>query len=402
MTKFFYKAKNKNNEVVSDSIFAENISEAALKLENSGLTLLEIKEEIAFKEKNTYSDNSEISDDTLLTMKEKLEFFNSFYYLFKSGLSIFQIFSSIQQSSNNKKIKGLCGVIIRKVEKGASLEKAFSGYEKVLGLVYSKLIVAGETSGKLEKILLKVISNIKREEDLKSNMISALSYPVFVLLLAIAVFLLFKLFILKVFSMMGSGFATCALLKMFVIAVVQIIAIFAVLFGIILYCYFNKKILRKIINLISKLSIVKPFIKSYSFTNFFSVLELAYDAGVPLSQSIELANSVISISSIKAKISSISKRILNGCEVTTAFVLTQVFSPFAISQISAGEQAGELEKMFAVIALDYEKQIDLSIKVLNNFIKVFSLVFVGFIVLYVVVTAYKSYYKNLFEAFGII
>jgi len=122
---------------------------------------------------------------------------------------------------------------------------------------------------------------------------------------------------------------------------------------------------------------------------------------VPLPQSVELASDVISVKSMKTKISLAVKRIYNGCELTTAFGVSQLFSSFAMSQVSAGEKAGELEKMFAVVSLDYEKQIDLAINVLSEAVKIVSMLFVGLIVLYVAVTGYKSYYAGLFGAFGL-
>ena len=162
----------------------------------------------------------------------------------------------------------------------------------------------------------------------------------------------------------------------------------------------DKKLLRAIVDVASSFPLVKPLMKNYMFANFFSVLALAYDAGIPLPNSIELANTVMGIPSVKGKISLAIKRIMNGCELTTAFGVTQVFSEFAMSQISAGEKAGELEKMFEVVSFDYEKQIDLALKVLTEFVKIFAMAFVGLIVFFVATNAYNSYYSNLFNALG--
>ncbi|MBE7704508.1 MAG: type II secretion system F family protein [Cyanobacteria bacterium SIG29] len=401
MARFFYKAKNKNGDVVANSINASNISDAAIKLEKEGLVVLEIKEELSNAQIKSSNYSKNISKETMFTLKEKIEFFNSFYYMFKSGLSVYQIFESVMNASNNKKIKGLCSVVIKKIEKGYSLEEAFSGYGNVLGAVYCKLIVAGESSGKLEQVLSKTIDNLKREENFKSKMISALTYPTMILSLAVAVFFFFKFFILKVFASFGNGICPATIMTWFIFAVVKIVLIFAFIAGVICYIYFNKKVLRKVIDIVVKIPMVQSIMRAYSFANFFSVLSLAYDSGVPLPQSVELASDVISVKSMKTKISLAVKRIYNGCELTTAFGVSQLFSSFAMSQVSAGEKAGELEKMFAVVSLDYEKQIDLAINVLSEAVKIVSMLFVGLIVLYVAVTGYKSYYAGLFGAFGL-
>ncbi|MBQ4079033.1 type II secretion system F family protein [bacterium] len=400
MSRYLYRAKNNNNEIVVDYINAINISDAAAKLERKNLIVLEIKEDAITYSEREFRYEKTISPDTMFTMKEKLEFFNSFYHMFKSGLSIMLIFEAIKQESRNKKIKGLCSIILRNIDKGLSLKEAFKGHEQILGVAYSSLLVAGESSGKLDKTISKIIANIKREEEFKLNIISALSYPVMILMLAIAVFFFFKFFVLKVFATMGAGCSSCAVMTMLVTAIVKIVIIFALIFGAIFYVYMDKKLLRAIVDVASSFPLVKPLMKNYMFANFFSVLALAYDAGIPLPNSIELANTVMGIPSVKGKISLAIKRIMNGCELTTAFGVTQVFSEFAMSQISAGEKAGELEKMFEVVSFDYEKQIDLALKVLTEFVKIFAMAFVGLIVFFVATNAYNSYYSNLFNALG--
>lgn len=399
MANFFYKAKKHNGEIVSGSIRANDVEDAAQKLEQKSLNVLEITiSEYANNNSFDYHYNK-ISKDTIFTVKEKIEFFNSFYYLYKSGLSIIQIFSSMMQSTNNGNIKGLCRVILGRIEKGYSLVEAFSGYEPVIGLAYTRLITAGEASGELDSILLKMIQNIKREEELKSNLISSLTYPIILFCLAIAVFLFFKFFVLKVFSMMGMGLCQFAVLKLMFIAILKIIFLFGIVFGFVFYVYFNKKLLKKFLNFCSKFPIFRAIIKNYSFSNFFSVLALSYDAGVPVIQGFELANSVINIASVKAKINSAIRRMKSGCEVTTAIMAAKVFSSFATSQISSGEKAGEMGKMFAVVAHDYEKQIELSMKVLSKVLEPTMIIFAGIMVLYVASTAYKSFYSNLLNSF---
>lgn len=401
MAKFLYKVKDKNAEIQTGIISAFNIEEAASKLERNGLIVLEITEQVSSSAHRNLPNVNKMTKDTMFSVKEKLEFFNSFYYLYRSGLSVSQIFASMLQSSNNPNIRGLCLVVLKKIEKGYSLQEAFCGLEHIIGIAYTQLIIAGERSGKIEDILLKMIQNIKREEELKRTLISSMTYPLIIFAFAIAVFLLFKWFILKVFAMMGEGLGQSCVIKMLIETVFKILCVFSIVIGAIVYSYKNKKIFKKILNFFSKFPLISTILKNFSFSNFFSVLALSYDAGVPISQGLELASSIINVPSIRLKVLSAAKRIKDGCEVTTAFKLVNVFSSFAISQVSSGEQAGELEKMFAVVAKDYEKQIELSIKVLAKVVEPIMIIFVAFIVLHVATTAYKSYYANLLGNFGL-
>lgn len=400
MARFYYKAKNRDGEIVSNHIIAMDLSSAAERLEREGLILLEINEDKSISSFSSKMTSREFSTKVVFTTKEKLEFFNSFLHMYNSGLSILQIFYAVFNSAHNPKIKNLCSVIIRKIEKGYSLEEAFTGYEGVLGFAYTKLIVAGETSGKLDKVLKKIVEGIKKEEKLKSNMISSMAYPLTILALAFAVFLLFKFFILKVFSMIGSSICSKTIMMMLFFAIAKIVVIFAVIIGVVCFIYFNKPIFKKFINFLSHLPGINTLLKHYAFANFFSVVSLAYDAGVPIANSIEMAASVINAKNIRENLYLAAKRIYNGCSISTAFAVTQLFSGFAMSQISAGEQAGELEKMFSVVAVDYEKKLEMALNLIVQILKPLSIVFVGLFVLYVAKTGYESYFNSLMGAYG--
>ena len=400
MARFYYKAKNRNDEIVSSSILAMDLSSAAARLEREGFILLEITEDGSFSATPKLSAR-ELSKKVVFTTKEKLLFFNAFLQMYKSGLSILQIFYAVQNSINNEKLKVFCSLIIKKIEKGYSLDEAFTGYENLLGLAYAKLIVAGEASGKLEKVLKKVVEGIKREEKIKSNVISSLTYPLLILALALAVFMLFKFFILKVFSMIGSGICQSAVMKLLFEAVIKILFVFGIIIGVVCYIYFNKTVFKKFVNMLSHFPGINILLKDYAFANFFSVMSLAYDAGIPIANSIEMASSVIVSKNIKDKLLLAAKRVYNGCSVATAFAVTQLFSGFAMSQISAGENAGELEKMFFVVAADYEKKLELALDVILQLIKPLLIVLVAFFVLYVAVTGYKSYFNGLMGAYGL-
>lgn len=399
MSNFHYKAKDNNDKLISGNISAVSISDAAVKLERKGLIVLEINEETNISNGLSKLENvNEVSSDSMFSIKEKLEFFNAFYYMYQSGLSVSQIFSSVYSQSRNPNVRGLCAKIAKKIEKGKTLEESFQGCSNALGIAYTSLIIAGEHSGKLEEVLLNIIKNIRREEELKNSIFSSLTYPVLVLALALFVFLLFKFCLLKIYAMIGQGVTYCSMKTLFITAMIKIAAIYAVIIGGIFFVCKNKKLLKKLFGFISKLPVISNLVKNYCFANFFSVMGLSYMAGVPASKTVELANSVMGIDYIKKNIANAVKMIAKGCEITTAFGVARVFSSFAMSQISAGEKAGELDKMCLVISNDYEKQMEVALSVLMKMMPPIALGFVGIIVGYVLYTAYTTYYSSLLNS----
>ena len=108
MSDFFYRAKDLNNKIVNGYLSAVSVSDAVSQLEYKGYIVLEVREEA-----NNFNENFIPLDNNIyLSINEKKEFFNSFYMMYKSGLSIIEIFNSILSSSKNVKIKMLCANIL--------------------------------------------------------------------------------------------------------------------------------------------------------------------------------------------------------------------------------------------------------------------------------------------------
>lgn len=397
MSEFFYSAKDNQGYIKRGSIKADNMQNAAYLLEKDGLCILELKENIT--KKNLSGGGQTFYGAEPFNLKEKIEFFNSFFFLYKSGLSIFEIFQSMYRSTKNKNIKLFCNTITRKLEKGYSLKEITEKYPNILGIAYSTLITAGEESGKLDEILSNVLKNLKREEEIKSNLIRALTYPCMICSFAIAVFFFFKFFIIKIFESFGSGISSSAVVTLLITALIKIAGIFAIIAGIIIFISKNRKLQNDFLNFISKSPLISNPIKSFSFANYFSIFGLAYQSGIPVVQAVTLANSAIKTNDFKKVLNKTARMIEQGCEISTAFGVANIFSSYAVSQLSAGEKSGDLDKMALIISADYEKKLDMQIQVASKLIEPFTLIFVGVLVCNIAVTAYKSYYSALMNMF---
>ena len=388
MAYFIFKVKNSKGEIIQDSFYAENLSDAASKLEQKGYTLLEIKE------KNNENLSAEVlnmnySDKMHLSIHEKKAFFSAFHSLYKSGHSTFEVFNLIYSSTPNAKIKSLCAKILQGVRKGYSLKESMKPCSTALSKAYTMLVVAGEESGKLEETLSGIVENIVIQEKVKNDIISKATYPVIIFCLAILVALLFKTFVLEIFTakIMGTN------VSIFVIVIkscIQILLTFGILGGIVFALYKNKSFMSK---LVSKLSSIEPFkslIRNYAYSNYFSVLSLSYSAGLPLSESLYLSSSVVNLPDATRQLCQVAPRVQQGCELTTALGATMLFSDYAMSQISTGEKSGELEKSLSAIAYDYASKLRVALDVMLKFLEPLMIIFVGIIALIVLLYGFNQ------------
>ena len=397
MASFFYKVKNVDSKIEQGYIDAVSLTDAALKLEQRGFIVLEIKEESSSSQiySSNYLDMS-FSKKMVLSVQEKKEFFNSFYFLYKSGYSIMQVFDSMYNSSKNKKIKALCSKILKGINQGRSLKESMKNCSNALGMAYTMLVVAGEESGQLENILFDIIKNITMQEKVKNDIISKVTYPASMFLLAIFVGLLFKTFIIEIFNSRAAGGDAC-IKSIAISACLKIGFVFLIIGGIIFVLYKKKNLLAKIFSTLFAFGPIANLIKNYNYSNFFSVLSLSYAAGLTGAESLYLSNTVVKLPNVAHRLKKAADRVQQGCELTTALGATSLFTEYAISQVSAGEKAGELEKMLKAVAFDYEARLKVSLNVMLKLLEPLMIAFVGLIVLYVAVNVYKAYYGYLFS-----
>lgn len=392
MTVFFYKCKH-NNDIENGFIEAKNIQEASNKLEKSGLTILELKEQNNVKS-NVYL-NYEL---TPLTIKEKKDFYNSFHRQYKAGIPYYEIFDNIMSTASSGNIKGLCFNIVKKLQKNNSIEDVFNYYSRYIGKTEAALIVAGDKSGKLENILKKISQQVKEQEELNAKLISKATYPMIVFGLIIFSCLVFAFFVFPVFN------ATIehqdVNLKILCIQAVVKILIVAVILGVfVLNIAKNKQLKKRIFDWFLGLKFLNPVLVNYYFSNYFSTLSLAQDAGLPLDETLELSSQVVNSFEINKKLNKAQKMIQDGCEIATAFDVSGVFSEYAISQITAAQKAGELSKAYEDIAQDYKREYMTKIDALVKFVEPMMLGVAAIIILIVGVKMYSKYYETLFSMF---
>lgn len=340
--------------------------------------------------------NSEI----IFSLKEKIEFFSSLYFLYKSGMPILDCFKSVADSASSQNVRNLCYQVSRRIEKnGNSLRQAILPHSQKLGKAYTMLLIAGEESGKLEITLSSIDKNLSKEEDIINGIKVSLAYPVFMLLLTIGVFCLSKFFLIKMFSSMDEMFSSSEIIALAISTAIKTACVYLLIGGIVFYIWKNKVLQIKIAEFFSKIPLIAGILKDYYYKNFFSVFSLAYNAGIPINEALNLSISVIGMPSITQKLKKSEIMMTKGCKLVQALAISSAFTRNVLSQVSAGEEAGSLDSVFKNISQRFEKDLDMKIKTAIKLLEPAMMIFIGIIIGYVVVTAYNTYYQNLMSIF---
>lgn len=331
-----------------------------------------------------------------LSLTEKKEFYNAFGSLYNAGFSYTDALDSIASASYRKRVKVLCLQLKAYLESNIPFKTTIGKFKEILGEAYAALLCAGDFSGKLDKCINVILKDIQRVENIRNTLISTLTYPTLLVLGAIGVLLLCKFFFFKVFDVMyTTGMAQCAIMNLFISAIIKIIAIYAAIFIFIIWSVVNKEVFAKALDFVTTYTFLAGIVNNYYYYNFFSVLAAAYEAGIPIKDSMNLASTVLKTQKAKRGINRACAIISQGVEVKTAFVGADIFSQFALSQIAAGEKSGKLGEAFQRIADDYERKLQNTIAAISSLIQPVSIVLVGILVGYIAVTFYTKLYAGI-------
>ena len=391
MAKFFYSVKIEN-KIEQGYINAVTMADAASELEYKGYTILEINEVFA-------SRNSDTSKEILpLTIKEKKDFFNSFYVQYKSGRTAVQVFETIAASATSENVKMLALHICHKLTKGISFADVFKQYSESIGFLYTNLIAVGDKAGRLDDVLEGIIKNLSKVEKIKSKIIKQVTYPIFIFLLLIGAFIFFNSFVLKALNASITGQSASNGIHLFA-TILEIAITYVLIFLTFSYLKKNKEIASVIFEKLLNIKACKILFDNYSYFNFFSLLELCFKSGIGAKDSILMCTSVVKDYKTAAKLDKAADRIEQGSNVSTALISTGLFSAFANSQISSAEKSGELETAFSAIASDYEINFNTQISVVLKLVEPVMIIIAGIGLLILGHNFYNSYYESLYKLF---
>ncbi len=384
--RFHYIASQPNGKIVEGDIEAQGSAEILEFLANQGLQPVSIKPIQDFKQTvklQIFSQAITIEDKVFLTKYLAL--------MLRVGTDLFKAIDILINDFDRPAIKALLIEIRNSLEKGQPFYTTFAKYPKFFSPVFVNLIKVGETSGNLDQVFETLSISLQKEQEIRNQIKSALSYPVILVVVSTIILVLLVSFALpriaKVF--IDSGFDPPTFSKIvFAIGLFigeHILIIFVItallLFG---FWFFVAKTLvgKKFIQqLLFKTPIVRKVLKKIAIQRFAATLSSLLKAGLPITNSLEITAKVVGFEEFKSTLLRISQEgIMKGATIGEAFK-REPFLPQTVSNLIAiSEKSGHIENVLDTLANFYESEIESSIKSLVSFLEPILLLIIGAII----------------------
>lgn len=397
MPTYNYRALKRGRDVVKGTIEAIDAKDAREKVRKMGLIPTDITDASAGKNGS--------SDVKILPMSltERIEFISTLQILLQSGIPAVESLMFMEVEAAKKKIRDTAKVLRTQVMGGASFADVLTRYPNVFGYVMIGLVKAGEEAGELEKTLGRIKELLQKQADTKGKVISTLMYPCFVIALATIIVLIMLLFVFPTFKEMFENqgkelpLITSVLINVgeylktnWWVLIVGFIVL-AITITIITTWQPTKRILDKVS---LKVPLINSMLISANFSNFLSVVQVAYDAGIPVVDCLHLGVVTLTNTLLRDKMTDSIVKVQQGQQISVAMKMTKVVPKMLLFMISTGEQSGRLGEMLGNAVNYLDKILDDIIDTLTKMIEPIMLLVIGSIVLVLALALYLPLFQS--------
>ena len=312
-----------------------------------------------------------------------------------SSIPLVDALTALVDQIENPKLRNIVARVRDKVTEGTKLSDAMRGNPKVFGDLYVNKINAGENSGALDVVLVRLAEFTEGQAKLKGKVIGAMIYPAIMSFVGLALMVMLLTYVVpkvtKIFAdmkatlplptriLMGASNALSSYWYIFLIIIpVAIYGIRRVLKSPAGRAWWDRKILTMpIFGKINRLVIVSRFTRT---------LATLLASGVPLLTALDIVRNIITNTRLREVIEETRDNVREGQPVADTLKRSGEFPPLVTHMIAIGEKTGDLERMLERIADTYDSEVDNTLSTLTTLLEPIMILVMAGIVSFIVLS----------------
>jgi len=331
-------------------------------------------------------------------------FCKQLHTMLNAGMPLLTALDVLGAQTENPKLASTVKAMATQVQKGDVLSKAMHQYPKVFPSLLVNMVEAGELTGNLDNVLLKMSEHYTKENKINSKVKSAMMYPMILSILVVVVVVFMLTFVLPTFvGMLDSAGAELPLPTKIVIGISDALKTYWYLFiaGIVGLIIIMRNVMKSVEGrrffhkLQLRIPVLKTSIAKIATSRFTRTLSTLLASGIPIIQALGTAANVTGNQVVIDGIEVVSEDIKKGIVLSTLLKKVGVFPPMVISMVNIGEESGALEEMLDKTADYYDEELDAAISKLIALIEPLMIVImaliIGFIVIAMILPMFDMY-----------
>ena len=393
MPKFFFIVRDKSGRKVSGADEAQTAEDLTSRLQAKGFTVVsilpeykegsgEFKPEVAAKVKFKPKHYGISTSDLAMFCRQLAT-------LLGSGVTILKSIDVISQQVSSRKLYNVIKSLAKKMEEGLSLHEAMARHRDVFSDLWINLVESGEASGNLATILDRLAKYLERNAEFKRKIISALIYPLLLLVAGLGALLFLTLKIIPTFANLFQGFniklpliTQMLILASDLIRKYLIIVIGCIIAGFYLFKNYTKtKEGRRTYERFKfRLPMFGEFFRAVSVERFASEMSTLVESGVPILYSLEITEHSVDNLIMSDIIRRIKDDVRQGKSLSQPLAQSGFFEPMVVQMVSIGEEIGELAGMFKRISIFYQEYVETFLVRFTAMFEPLMLIFMGLLI----------------------
>src|SRR5215217_6963657 len=315
--------------------------------------------------------NLKIPHGQLLIFTEQLA------HLLQAGMTLDEALSILQKRLKQPRVQQMTGALHQSLVDGRSFSQALSEMPRIFPPLYVNLVAAGEASGALPQILLRLVKHLMQAKDLRDRVQQALIYPAFLALagaILVTIFITFMVPQLTGFMAQTGGALPLPtrILLHFHHAItgywwLAILILVGVIIG------FRAMVRTQEGRMgWDRFRLLIPgygrVIRHRYYAQFARTLGTLMENGVPLLRSLDLVSEIAGNRFLEIKLGEVRKAVIDGATLSAALQQPKLFPDLFTDMMAVGEQTGHFAETMQGIADVYERELDRSVGVISQLI----------------------------------
>lgn len=392
MPVFEYKALSESGRAVTGLKEADSPKNLRSALRRDGLYLTEVvgqqQTQAASPEVNVKRWlGGRIKSDDIAIMTRQLA------VLIGAGVVLVEALTALVEQVEHERLKRVLSDVKQRVNEGSSLADAMAAHSKAFSTLYINMIRAGESSGALEVVLVRLADFTESQARLRSKIVGTLTYPAAMMVIGAGLMgILFTVVIPKILKIFEDTRVTLPWTTKILIAFSSFVRdwwwALALLLALGIYgflrwrrtpagrAYWDVWVLRQ--------PIFGHLIRQIAIGRFTRTLSTLLKSGVPLLTAMDIVKNIVGNTRLATVIEQSRESIKEGESIAAPLKRSGEFPPLVYHMIAIGERSGQLEEMLKNVADAYDSQVETKVGALTSLLEPIMIVAMGIAVAFMV------------------
>ena len=404
MPQFAYRARNAQGGLVEGVLDCADRAVAIRQIELQHC--IPIRIDLVGAEPKVVRRDSAAPASSTQTLKiphgQLLVFTEQLAHLLQAGMTLDEALSILEKRLKQPRVQQMTHTLHQALVDGRSFSQALSELPRIFPPIYVNMVAAGEASGALPQILLRLVKHLMQAKDLRDRVQQALIYPAFLALagaILITVFITFMVPQLTGFMSQTGGalpLPTRILLHIHhAITGYWWIGVILAIGAIIGFRAFVRTDEGRLAW--DRFRLVLPgygrVIRHRYYAQFSRTLGTLMENGIPLLRSLDLVTEIAGNRFLELKLGQVRRAVIDGATLSAALQEQKLFPDLLTDMMSVGEQTGHFAETMQAIADVYERELDRTVAVISQLIPPVIIVLIALLVGFVVYSVLSAVFE---------